>query len=114
VFRISDSRHEFGIQRLRADASNNAFTLPFRGDGKFKHHIKATDEGTVHTPDGVRKPNGGHHVVFQHAIDPGFAGLSRAFATENAVAIIKDVFDLIKDQQRLALAEEALRGTIAP
>ena len=103
-----------GIKQLAAATLQNTFALRLGWDRQLKHHVKAANEGGIETSHGVGHPQCGHRVLLQHPVDPRLAQLGGALAPEEAVAIVEDVFDLVKSDQCLLLRKETLCGTKSP
>ena len=96
-----------GIQQVAAMRLHDARALAARRHGQLEHHVEAADEGGVHPGDGVGQPQRGHGVVLQHAVEPGLVRLGSSALQR---AVVEHVFHLVKQQQRLALCQKALRG----
>ena len=104
---LGHARQARCVQQRAAMLLHDARALAAWRHGQLEHHVEAADEGGVHAGDGVGQPQRGHGVVFQHAVEPGLVRLGGA-ALQWAVA--EHVFHFVKQQQRLALGQKALRG----
>ena len=90
--------------------AQNPLTLLFRWHGQLEYHVEAAYEGRIESVNEIGQPERRHGILFEHPVDPRLPNLGRAFSTEEPVAIVEDILDLVESNECLALRKETLGG----